>query len=55
MLTFTVLPILVVIGFISVTLYKHFYKKNRQDMKASFLFVFFFSAIWGGLYYLVFS
>jgi len=55
MYTFTVLPALVLVGFISVTLYKHFVKKNRQDLKASFLFAGLFSALWCGLYYLVFS
>ncbi|SEQ29287.1 hypothetical protein SAMN04488097_1944 [Epilithonimonas lactis] len=55
MFTFTVLPTLVIITFIIVVLYKHFVKKDRQDLKSSFLFALFFSAIWGGLYYLVFS
>ncbi|SMP89759.1 hypothetical protein SAMN05421679_10292 [Epilithonimonas pallida] len=55
MYTFTILPTLVVLGFISITLYKHFVKKNKQDLKSSFLFVLGFSVLWGGIYYLVFS
>ncbi len=38
MFTFTVLPTLVIITFLTVTLYKHFIRKDRQDMKTSFLF-----------------
>ncbi|WP_374446271.1 hypothetical protein [Epilithonimonas sp.] len=55
MFTFTVLPTLVIITFLIVTLYKHFIRKDRQDLKASFLFALFFSIVWSGLYYLVFS
>lgn len=55
MFTFTVLPTLVIITFIFVVLYKHFVKKDRQDLKSSFVFALFFSTIWVGLYYLVFS
>ena len=55
MYTFIVLPTLVIITFVIVTLYKHFIRKERQDLKSSFLFALFFSAIWCGLYYLVFS
>ena len=55
MYTFTLLPTLVIVGFIAVTLYKHFVKKNKQDLKSSFLFVMGFSLLWCGLYYLVFS
>lgn len=55
MYAFTILPALVVLGFISITLYKHFVKKNMQDLKSSFLFVLGFSVLWGGIYYLVFS
>lgn len=55
MFTFTVLPTLVIITFLIVTLYKHFIRKDRQDLKTSFLFALFFSLIWSVLYYLVFS
>jgi len=52
---FTILPTLIIISFIAVILYKHYIKKEKQDLKSSFLFVLFFIAIWGLLYYLVFS
>lgn len=55
MFTFTVLPTLIIITFIGVVLYKHYIKKEKQDLKSSFLFVLFFAAIWGLLYYFVFS
>ncbi|KFC24447.1 hypothetical protein IO90_03900 [Chryseobacterium sp. FH1] len=55
MYVFTFLPALVILGFLAFTLYKHFVKKNKQDLKASFLVVLGFSVIWCGLYYLVFS
>ena len=55
MLTFTALPILIILTFIGVVLYKHYIKKEKQDLKSSFLFVLFFVAIWGLLYYFVFS
>ncbi len=55
MVTFTLLPILIITTFVLVILYKHFVKKDRQDLKASFLFVICFSVMWAGLYYLVFS
>jgi uncharacterized membrane protein YesL len=41
MYTFTVLPTLVIITFVIVTLYKHFIRKERQDLKSSFLFALF--------------
>ncbi|WP_188617090.1 hypothetical protein [Cloacibacterium rupense] len=52
---FTLLPTLIIITFIGVVLYKHYIKKEKQDLKSSFLFVLFFVAIWGLLYYFVFS
>ena len=55
MYIFTFLPALVILGFLVFTLYKHFVKKNKQDLKASFLVVLGFSVVWCGLYYLVFS
>ena len=33
MLTFTALPTLVILTFIGVTLYKHYIKKEKQDLK----------------------
>lgn len=55
MTIFTVLPALVLVGFIITVLYKHFVKKKDQNLKASFLFVLFFLGIWALLYYLVFA
>jgi len=55
MFTFTVLPALIIITFIGVVLYKHYIKKEKQDLKSSFLFVLFFVAIWALLYYFFFS
>lgn len=55
MLHFTVLPTFVLVGFVLVTLHKHFIKKDKQDLKTSFLFALFFLGVWSLLYYLVFS
>jgi uncharacterized BrkB/YihY/UPF0761 family membrane protein len=55
MLTFTVLPTLIIITFLIVTLYKHFIKKQPQNLKDTFRVTLFFAVVWGLIYYLAFS
>ncbi|MBB4806851.1 hypothetical protein HNP38_002147 [Chryseobacterium defluvii] len=55
MYTFTVLPSLIIVTFIIVTLYKHYIRKQNQNLRESFGFVLFFVAIWSMIYYFVFS
>lgn len=55
MLTFTVLPTLIIVTFLIVTLYKHFIKKKPQNLKDTFRVALFFAAVWALIYFWVFS
>lgn len=55
MFTFTVLPTLIIFTFIIVTLYKHYIKKQHQNLKDTFKVTLFFTVVWAAIYYWVFS
>lgn len=55
MLTFTVLPTLIIVTFLIVTLYKHFIKKQTQNLKDTLRVTLFFAVVWALIYYWVFS
>lgn len=55
MLTFTVLPTLIIITFLIVTLYRHYVKKQHQNLKDTFRVALFFAAVWALIYYWVFN
>lgn len=46
-------PLVFVVAFPSVVLYKHYVKKQKQDLKTSFKFLLFFLIIWALVIYLI--